>query len=374
MLHTPSKGEEANSGTPYYTPSLARRFSLSSERSTPASKQNTPGLKFLVEEAERLTNSDVSCNEDSSSPTRFQRRKASLLARDEKLPAKRHARKNIGKAIEASLALQFAKEPKTPEKKSPHAEKTASPPPKGLPVTPGKHLVLSGANLILGSPKVAGIHKTPTKKVLVRTPAKASSTPSPGTSFRPLTPGKYALNTAASVAKVKRAVLTAVPKSSPLRNHWQSNWEATHDAHNYDQLRKAANEKADDNNAPKAKRARKASQKVKEQSKETTDERDLTSSPSKGNSKSVSKSTPSKLTLDVNLELVPQLRRKSGHAKAKEAKAQSGSDVRRALGLMPKEGKAEKSRGKKEGGKKKSLVVFEWKAGSQKMKTDIQIP
>ncbi len=250
---TPAKDDSAEyireAATPYYTPSL----------SVASVQADTPGLRFLQQEGERLSHSENSCSEDSLSPFRFLRHKERKLGRSgakalSRRAATESARKNLGLSIEKSL--------NRPKDKTCTLEMNLFTSPRSLPSPSAGKLLNTPkkpSESAPGGQDALAILRTPDKNLLLVSPRKIVRVSSPsqrqGDPIKILTPKKppppmFKMPSPAKRKKVsvesekKRAVLIRVEKTSPLKNSFQSNWEATHDAHNFDQFRTNKNENA----------------------------------------------------------------------------------------------------------------------------------
>ena len=142
-----------------------------------------------------------------------------------------------GKAAEAGLFVNTWKEAfsfKSCGSWRPRESHPLDYPQKGITLSPLKSGTPSPNRLVIFSPgkfsQPSSAEKAPAKVLRER-----GSTQSP--LKRSLEEDACFKEPSQAKKKRKRAHLVPVPRSSPLRNAFQSNWEARHDAHNYDQIR-----------------------------------------------------------------------------------------------------------------------------------------
>ncbi len=248
----------------------------------------------------------------------------------------------------------------------------------GLPPTPGK-LVLS--RIVASDAQEKGFVLTPPKQGIPFSPLK-SGTPSPNRLII-FSPGKFSqpssveknpvkilqqrscvqswqlekylggdacFKESSPTKKRKRAVLVPVPKTSPLRNAFQSNWEAKHDAHNYDQIR-CHHEKVEKGEPARAsKRKRHSSVQEKDAAEEAPRSPPVPGKKLLTRTHSFPPPPPPRRRrrrqeqrpLDINMELVPQLGKMACSGEqgesAKGVATRREEDFPYVLGLVRKKG------------------------------------
>jgi hypothetical protein len=341
--NTPARSESSVS---YFSPTpLTPAGSVES----PHPDFDTPGLRLLHAEVERIS----SCSEDSMSPSVFQKRKSgtdspsttSLRQRY----SKRNARKNIGLVIEESLR-------RVAKKLSPLKEVSAREEAAGTPTSSSSTRAYP-AGVSLPSPAKVGVSDR--ARVGAPSPRKAITSSS----------AKVGAFVSPSKRAPKRAVLMRVVEHSPLKGAWLSTWEAKHNVNNLDNYSsrlpselqveqqeqpprqepllksKTPSKRAQSAGAtkkPKADALQKkrrvhvaAQQEVEERSKSAADT-NLEKTPKK--SERLRKLSAPDGLLDVNMEIVPQLKtpqktpRRPANAQPTDRK--SGEDIHAALGLV----------------------------------------
>ena len=162
MLTTPIK--KSNLSDPqYFTPSG------SPNRTPGKSNQDTPGLKFLQMEGEKLS----SCSEDSLSPSMFQKQQQRKRRRKNS-QGHQDCRKNIGLAIEESLKSRFDRSPSPP--KSPYFKSIQGHSRSYEPKTPSK-LTLNQTPKKCSSPIKLVKIISPAKNCSIRSPNKIELDP-----------------------------------------------------------------------------------------------------------------------------------------------------------------------------------------------------